>query len=136
MKLAIATLLAALSLSTLVRADVAPQYRVRWTFTELIGYHYEDYSTNLGIPLGATLPVAAVKAGWACVRDRVMWSRGAGIPFEAGQFRCSNGQETAMAYASCKLDQINSDYSWLDLKLPGAEDGIRFQVSCTALNQQ
>ena len=134
MKIAIATLLAALSLSTLVKADVGHQYRTSWTFTEVIGFHYEDYSTNLGIPLGATLPVKTVKAGWACVREPVViggWIQAAkSAGYEDGVWSCTNGQETAVAHARCTLDKINTDYGSLDLKVPGGEDGLRFSVSC------
>jgi hypothetical protein len=138
MKLAIATLLAALSLSTLVKAD-ATQYRVRWTFTQLTGSHYEDYSTNLDVLVGALLPIAAVKEGWACTRSAVI-SRdvAAGLPtapYEEGKFECTNGRDWGFAVAKCELDKINTDYGYLDIKLPGAPSGIQFKVSCAALPQ-
>jgi hypothetical protein len=147
MKLAIATLLSTLLLAVSVKADITPtpQYVAHWTFTELIGYHYEDYSTNLGIPLGATLPVEAVKAGWACTRlptfQEVIATMEPGSKivstptYEIGVFRCSNGWLAQDAQAACALDKINTDYNWLDIKLPGASDGIRFSVSCAALPQ-
>jgi hypothetical protein len=127
MKTLIATLFATLLLATTVNAD-APQYKVEWTFTQLTNeVHYEDYSTNLDIPLAATLPTAAVKAGWACVRESVVSNN------QVGDFYCSNGKVWQYVVATCTDDRINTDHRSMTLQLPGAPRGITFTVACQTI---
>ena len=137
MKTAIITLLATLLFATAVRADTAPVYRVHWTFTQLTDDRFEDYSTNLDIPLAATLPDAAVKAGWACVRMPIFKDSYINTAtWEQGFFDCTNGTEDRYTIATCFTNKIDTDNGRLLLFVPGAPtDGIEFRISCASLPQ-
>lgn len=114
-----------------VRADT-PQYQIHWRFIETTSNGIEDYSTNLGIPLAATLPIEAVKANWSCVRE-VPHDLG---PEIIGKFGCTDthGNYTS-AFAHCSKTKIDANSGTLVFKLPGVCDSVVFNVSCTTLPQ-
>jgi hypothetical protein len=117
---------ATLLCATTVLADT-PQYRVHWTFTSLnIDKNViEDYSTNLDIPIAATLSPAAVKANWACVRRPVIPSRG---DIETGTIECRNGTQEYIIQATCSMVKPDAMARAQVVFLPGGM--IEFQVMC------
>jgi hypothetical protein len=120
-------LIAAIALcATTVLADT-PRYSVHWTFTSLAldTNRIEDYSTNLDIPLAATLSTEAVNAGWSCIRTPVSSSKNA----EVGTIDCRNGREQYLLQTVCSTIKQTSQQRALIVFLPGGS--MQFQVSCT-----
>jgi hypothetical protein len=132
----LATLILAGSLlASTVQADAKPQhpFTTEWSFTATNGSHMDDYSTNLGEELAATLPVSAVNDGWACTRKPL----GHHNDLVVGEFSCSNGTETHTTVATCSTRQNDKSHSWMALTFDNgvSEETLTFDISCQSVQQ-
>ena len=116
------------------RGNYVPHYQVKWWFvsqtcTAGVCMSTEDYSTNLAVPRAVSLPSAAVKQGWSCVRLPIEETKAA----EFGYFRCSNGTETQQSLAQCSLTGKDSNLVWMALTVDtrdGKEVNITMKSKC------
>lgn len=124
----------ALTISLSADADVKrtpERYDVEWKFWTVDAKGEHDFSKNLSIPLGTTLPDKLVKRNWSCTRLALVEEEQS----DTGRFVCAGPEDSKEISVSCSKLDNDKNAGWMSLVWDdeGKEIRIAFYIQCRSV---